>query len=53
MENNIFQLNAPDGQEAAPEIAKAKTRLGSEQCGSDFPYNDVRWPDRSTEVMLE
>lgn len=45
MENNNFQLNmADDVQEAAPEIAKAQTSLGSKQCGSDVPFNDVRWP---------
>lgn len=45
MENNNLQLNmADDVQEAGPEIAKAQTCLGSKQCGSDVPFNDVRWP---------
>lgn len=42
-----------DVQEADLEIAEAQTRLGWKQCASDFPFNDVRWPERSREVMLE
>lgn len=44
---------ADDVQEAAPEIAESQTGLGSKQCASDIPFNDVRWPERSGEVMQE
>lgn len=44
---------ADDVQEAAPEIVESQTILGSKQCALDVPFNDVRWPERSGEVMLE